>query len=137
MPATTLPHRPRSPKSDPDEHSPYSFTLRRSECAPSQHSNVARLPPLLYEQRDGTAGRETGTNLTPNSLEVDTSSFPEPLDTRIRRLEAELERARREANEGGMELQHLRAEVARLNAGSPTLPPNLIEFGFTLPQTGS
>lgn len=137
LPAMTLSHRPGSPKSDPDSRSLRSFMPGRSERPQPRHSNSAILPPLLYEQRDGTAGRESGTNLTINSLEVATSYFPEPLDDRIRRLEAELEQARREADEGSVELRHLRAEVARVNAGSPALPPNLIEFGFILPQGGS
>jgi len=92
---------------------------RRSERAQPRHSDSTILPPLLQEQRDGTAGGESGTHLTRSSLEDDTSSFPEPFDTRIRRLEAELAQARCEADEGSMELRHLRAEVARLDAGSP------------------
>lgn len=105
-----------------------SFTPRRSECTQPQHSDSMILPPLLRGQRDGVAGRESGTNLTRNSLDDDTRSLPEPLGTHIQRLEAELAQARREADEGSMELQHLRAEVARLNAGSPALPSNLIEL---------
>lgn len=68
-------------------------------------------------------GRESGTNSTRNPLEDDTRSLSEPFGTRIQHLEAELAQARREADEGSMELQHLRAEVARLNAGTPTLRP--------------
>ena len=120
-------------------HSLHSFIPRRSECVQPHHSNSTILPPSLYKQRESTAGRESesGTNQTRTSLEVETRSFPEPLDARIRQLEAELEQARLEADEGSTELRHLRAEVARLNAGSPALPPNLIEFGFMLPQDGS
>lgn len=91
---------------------------------------------MLHERQDGTAGRESGTNVTRSSPEGDTSSFTEPLNTRIRRLEAELAQARREADEGSMELRHLQAEVARLDAGSPALPSNLVEFGLYCHKTG-
>ena len=110
-----------------------SFTPRRSEGTQLQHSDSTILPPLLRGQRDGVAGRESGTNVTRNSLEDDTRPLPEPPGTHIQRLEAELAQARREADEGSMELQHLRAEVARLSAGSPALPSNLIEFGSVSP----
>jgi len=91
------------------------------------------LPPLLHEQRDATTRRES---VARNSPEDEIGIFSEPRNPRIRQLEAELARARREADEGSTELQHLRAEVARLNAGSPVLPSNPIEFGFLLPQAG-
>lgn len=82
------------------------------------------------------AGWESGANLTRNSLEDDTRSFPEPFGSHIQRLEAELAEARREADEGSMELRHLRAEAARLKAGSPALPSNPVEFGLLSPQDG-
>jgi hypothetical protein len=125
LPATTfssLPHSTRPPNSDMD-NSLHSFMPRRSECAQPQHSDSTILPPFPHEQRDGTAGRESGINLTRNSIEGGTSSFPEPLGARIRRLEAELAQARCEADEGNLQLRHLRAEVARLDAGSPALSP--------------
>ena len=106
---------------------------RRLERAQPQHSNGTVLLPL-QEQRDGTAGEEPGTSVPRTPLEDDTSSFPESSEDRIQRLEAELVRARREADEGSMELQHLRAEVAQLTTGSPALPSNLAEFGFILPR---
>ena len=109
-----------------------SFTPRRSECTQPQHSDSMILPPLLRGQRDGVAGRESGTNLTRNSLDDDTRSLPEPLGTHIQRLEAELAQARREADEGSMELQHLRAEVARLT-GSPLQSDRI---GLVSPQAG-
>ena len=112
------------------------FIPRRSECTQLQHSDSTILPPLLRGQRGGVAGRESGTNLTRNSLDDDTRSLPEPPGTHIQRVEAELAQARREADEGSMELQYLRAEVARLSAGSPALSSNLIEFGSGLPQDG-
>jgi hypothetical protein len=82
------------------------------------------------------AGRESGTNLARNPLGDYARSFPESFGTHIQRLEAELLQARREADEGSMELRHLRAEAARLNAGSPAHPSNLIEFGLVSPQDG-
>ena len=81
------------------------------------------------------AGRESGTNSTRNSLEDDTRHLPEPLGTHIQQLEVELAQARREADEGSMELRHLRAEVARLSTGSPALPSNLIELDLYLHKT--
>jgi hypothetical protein len=108
--------------------------LRRSEPTQLQRSNSTVLSSSLHEQRDGTTARDSGTNVTRSSLGDDSSPFPDPSDARIPRLEAELAQARREADEGTMELQRLRAEVARLTAGSPALPSNLMEFGFVLPQ---
>jgi hypothetical protein len=69
-----------------------------------------------------------------NLLEDDTIPIPELPDGRIRRLEAELAWARREADEGSIELRHLRAEVAQLTTGTPALPSNLMESGSILPQ---
>ena len=109
---------------------------RRSGRTQPQHSDSTILPPLLHGQGDGVAGRESGTNLTRNSLEDDTRPLPEPLGTHIQQLEVELAQARREADEGSMELRHLRAEVARLSTGSPALPSNLIEFGIVSPRDG-
>ncbi len=109
---------------------------RRSECAQPQQSNSTILPPSLHEQRDGTAGREPGTNVPRNSLEDDTSSFPEAPEARIQQLEAELARARREADEGSVELRLLQGEVARLTAGPQAVSFNMMGSGFVLPQDG-